>query len=281
MSWKLGFFIISALLIGLSLRSQTYAQDVMTATTNLTADSTTPTPSTTMSRKDEIKNRLKGNALNSTLATEDKMSEKTASNAAISELRRTRKAEIEKIRLEKKSEMAVKKAEFEEQLQTLKDETKKQIAEKISERLTTSNTNATNRMFEIIDKLNEIMLRIEAKVTDAKTNGIDTTVQEEGIQNAKFAIQGASDAITEQAAKEYIITVGDDTTLRNDVGTVVSQQKQDLRTTYELVRSARQAVRQVAKSLKDLLKTTMNSESEATTSALPNTVASPVSLPVQ
>ncbi len=281
MSWKLGFFIISALVIGLSLRSQTYAQDVMTATTNLTADSTTPTPSTTMSRKDEIKNRLKGNALNSTLATEDKMSEKTASNAAISELRRTRKAEIEKIRLEKKSEMAVKKAEFEEQLQTLKDETKKQIAEKISERLTTSNTNATNRMFEIIDKLNEIMLRIEAKVTDAKTNGIDTTVQEEGIQNAKLAIQGASDAITEQAAKEYIITVGDDTTLRNDVGTVVSQQKQDLRTTYELVRSARQAVRQVAKSLKDLLKTTMNSESEATTSALPNTVASPVSLPVQ
>lgn len=281
MSWKLGFFIISALVIGLSLRSQTYAQDVMTATTNLTADSTTPTPSTTMSRKDEIKNRLKGNALNSTLATEDKMSEKTASNAAISELRRTRKAEIEKIRLEKKSEMAVKKAKFEEQLQTLKDETKKQIAEKISERLTTSNTNATNRMFEIIDKLNEIMLRIEAKVTDAKTNGIDTTVQEEGIQNAKLAIQGASDAITEQAAKEYIITVGDDTTLRNDVGTVVSQQKQDLRTTYELVRSARQAVRQVAKSLKDLLKTTMNSESEATTSALPNTVASPVSLPVQ
>lgn len=281
MSWKLGFFIISALVIGLSLRSQTYAQDVMTATTNLTADSTTPTPSTTMSRKDEIKNRLKGNALNSTLATEDKMSEKTASNAAISELRRTRKAEIEKIRLEKKSEMAVKKAEFEEQLQTLKDETKKQIAEKISERLTTSNTNATNRMFEIIDKLNEIMLRIEAKVTDAKTNGIDTTVQDEGIQNAKLAIQGASDAITEQAAKEYIITVGDDTTLRNDVGTVVSQQKQDLRTTYELVRSARQAVRQVAKSLKDLLKTTMNSESEATTSALPNTVASPVSLPVQ
>ncbi len=281
MSWKLGFFIISALLIGLSLRSQTYAQDVMTATTNLTADSTTPTPSTTMSRKDEIKNRLKGNALNSTLATEDKMSEKTASNAAISELRRTRKAEIEKIRLEKKSEMAVKKAKFEEQLQTLKDETKKQIAEKISERLTTSNTNATNRMFEIIDKLNEIMLRIEAKVTDAKTNGIDTTVQDEGIQNAKLAIQGASDAITEQAAKEYIITVGDDTTLRNDVGTVVSQQKQDLRTTYELVRSARQAVRQVAKSLKDLLKTTMNSESEATTSALPNTVASPVSLPVQ
>ncbi len=281
MSWKLGFFIISALVIGLSLRSQTYAQDVMTATTNLTADSTTPTPSTTMSRKDEIKNRLKGNALNSTLATEDKMSEKTASNAAISELRRTRKAEIEKIRLEKKSEMAVKKAEFEEQLQTLKDETKKQIAEKISERLTTSNTNATNRMFEIIDKLNEIMLRIEAKVTDAKTNGIDTTVQDEGIQNAKLAIQGASDAITEQAAKEYIITVGDDTTLRNDVGTVVSQQKQDLRTTYELVRSARQAVRQVAKSLKDLLKTTMNSELEATTSALPNTVASPVSLPVQ
>ncbi len=281
MSWKLGFFIISALVIGLSLRSQTYAQDVMTATTNLTADSTTPTPSTTMSRKDEIKNRLKGNALNSTLATEDKMSEKTASNAAISELRRTRKAEIEKIRLEKKSEMAVKKAKFEEQLQTLKDETKKQIAEKISERLTTSNTNATNRMFEIIDKLNEIMLRIEAKVTDAKINGINTTVQEEGIQNAKLAIQGASDAITEQAAKEYIITVGDDTTLRNDVGTVVSQQKQDLRTTYELVRSARQAVRQVAKSLKDLLKTTMNSESEATTSALPNTVASPVSLPVQ
>ena len=280
MSWKLGFFIISALAIGLSLQSQAYAQDVMTATTNLTADSTTPTPSTTMSRKDEIKNRLKGNTLNS-MTTEDKSSEKTASNAAMSELRRTRKAEIEKLRLENKSEMAAKKAEFEEQLKTLKDETKKQIAEKISERLTTSNTNATNRMFEVIDKLNEIMLKIESKIDNAKTNGIDTTVQDAGVQNAKSAIEAASDAITEQAAKEYIITVGDDTTLRSDVETIVSQQKQDLRTTYELVRSAKQAVRQVAKSLKDLLKTTMNSGAEATTSAMPNTVASPVSLPVQ
>ena len=280
MSWKLGFFIISALTIGLSLQSQAYAQDVMTATTNLTADSTTPTPSSTMSRKDEIKNRLKGNTLNS-MTTEDKTSEKTASNAAMSELRRTRKAEIEKLRLENKSEMAAKKAEFEEQLKTLKDETKKQIAEKISERLTTSNTNATNRMFEVIDKLNEIMLKIESKIENAKTNGIDTTIQDAGVQNAKSAIQAASDAITEQAAKEYIITVGDDTTLRSDVEIIVSQQKQDLRTTYELVRSARQAVRQVAKSLKDLLKTTMDSGAEATPSAMPNTVASPITLPVQ
>lgn len=247
------------------------AAQTNTTTTNTTTLST-PTPATvdSASRREAIRDRL---IQKNTTTTTTGDTTKTISAAQTA-----RKAEIEKLRLAKKAAMDAAREEFQTQLATLKDVNKKEIAEKISEGLSTANTKATDRMFAILDKLETILTKVEEKVAEAQTDGTDTTSQELEITNAKTALEAAKDAVMTQAAEDYIITVGDDTTLKSDVATVVNQQKQDLKTTYETVRSARQAVRQAAKSLKDL--GIMKAMPLPATSTLPSTGSGIVTPPV-
>lgn len=241
MSRKLLIVILSLTLI---FPGSVLAQTA-TTTTNTTVSTPTPTAADSTTRRDSVRDRLIQRSTNTTTTTTDETPAQTAAQAA-------RKAEIEKLRLAKKAAMDAAREEFQTQLATLTDAKKKEIAEKISDGLTTANTNATDRMFVILDKLETILTKVEDKIAESKSEGTDTTAQDLEVTNAKTALEAAKDAVTTQAAEDYIITVGTDITLRSDVGTVVNQQKQDLRTTYETVRSARQAVRQAAKSLKDL-----------------------------
>lgn len=264
-------FVIIFSLIILLPTGQAFGQ---TTATTLTTTPSPTTTETTISRRDALKNRLMDKKAEVTTMIAEEKEELTAEKAA-------RKAEIDALRMAKKSEMDEARLAFKEQLETITDERKQAIVEKISNRLTETNTNATDRMFEILDKLSAVIVKIEDKITKAKANGIDTTTQEAELENAKLAIDAAIKTVTEQAAMDYIITINDSTTLKNDIGTVVSQHKQDLRTTYEAVRSARTAVRQAAKSLKGLAQTPpINSEATSTPSALPGNPATPTVNPI-
>jgi len=236
--------VIFSLFILIPSSAFAQAQTTTSESTTMTTLTATPTPSTmdSMSRKNLIRNKLIEKNANSITTT----AEGTSGAKTI------HRSEVEKLRLAKKAAIDSAREEFVTQLAALKDEKKKDITEKINEDLITSNTTATDRMFAILDKLEEILTRVETKINDAKTGGTEISAQETEIANAKAALQAAIDAVTEQAAKDYVITIGTDATLRNDVGTVVSQQKLDLKTTYETVRSAKQAIRQAAKSLKSL-----------------------------
>lgn len=260
------FLVILFSLIILLPVPQSSAQTNTTTTTAVI----TPTPSST-SRRDALKDRLMERKAETTTLIAEKKEELTEAQIA-------RKAEIERLKLAKKATMDAAREEFKAQLATLKDAQKSAIAEKISTNLADTNTKAVDRMFEILDTLEDILTRTEGKVAEAKAAGKDTTTQESEVDNAKTALEAAKDAVTAQAAKEYIITIGTDTTLRNDVGSVVSQQKQDLKTAYETVRSAKQAVRQAAKSLKSLMGMTLPS---VPTSATRSGVVTPTTNPIQ
>lgn len=239
--------LLVLLLVALSVPNTAFAQTTATTTTTVDTDAAIPTPSTINStnRKDSVRDRLMLRNNTATPTPEDLTEEITAAQTA-------RKAEIEKLRLAKKAATDAAREEFLTQLATIKDLNKQEVAEKISDNLSMTNSKATDRMFAVLDKLEAVLAKVEDKITEAKTNGTDTSAQELEVTNAKTALEAAKDTVTTQAAKDYIITVGTDTTLRSDISTVVNQQKQDLRTTYETVRSARQAVRQAAKALKDL-----------------------------
>lgn len=241
--------LLALFLIALTIPNTVLAQTTTSTTTSaIDTVATTPTPSNTNStnRKDSVRDRLMlRNSNTATPISEELTEEITAAQAA-------RKAEIEKLRLAKKAATDAAREEFLTQLATIKDSNKQEIAEKISDNLTMANSKATDRMFAVLDKLDAVLTKVENKIAEAQADGTDTSAQELEITNAKTALEAAKDAVTTQAAKDYIITVGTDTTLRSDISTVVNQQKQDLRTTYETVRSARQAVRQAAKALKDL-----------------------------
>ena len=170
----------------------------------------------------------------------------TGTNSATAKLReqlQIKKTEIIDLKLqikdaiqtkrdEIKSDIQSRRNEFKLKLETIKDTRKKALVTRIDAKLTTINTNHTDRFTEVLSNLQAILDKIETP-TD-KTD-------------AQAAIDAAKTAVETQAAKTYVITISEETLLRSDVGKVISQLRQDLVATYKLVIAAREAVQALRK----------------------------------
>jgi hypothetical protein len=64
---------------------------------------------------------------------------------------------------------------------------------------------------------------------------------------AKLAIEEAKQAVSAQAAKVYVISISDESKLREDANKVKSQLQSDLKAVQEKVKAARMAVYEVVK----------------------------------
>lgn len=138
---------------------------------------------------------------------------------------------------------AVKKAvkarreEFETKLQTIKDERKKVLIQRIDAKLANINTRHTARFTKVLGKLQALLDKIDT--TDKKILA--------DIKTAQNTIDAAKAAVENQAAKTYIITISAETALRSNVGITTSQLRKDLMTTHKLVVDAKQAVQSLRK----------------------------------
>lgn len=160
-----------------------------------------------------------------------------------------RKSILDEIRMkrdEAKEEFRVKRDEFRAKLQLIKDERKKLIINRIDSRLTAINIKATDHMAKVLEKLTEILDRIENKTSELSTGEADVTSVQTAITNAKDALATAQAAVTEQAGKEYVASITDETTLRSTMGAAVSQLRADLKIIYQAVLDAKKAVRLAA-----------------------------------
>lgn len=129
---------------------------------------------------------------------------------------------------------------FQEKLSQLQDERKREIVEKLDTHFARVNKKATDHFMAILDKLDDLLDRIESKSADTNTAAIT---------EAQTAITDARAAVTTQAEKEYVITISTEGALRMDVGKVVSGLQADLQAVRKLVTDAKQAVMQAARSL--------------------------------
>ena len=134
------------------------------------------------------------------------------------------------------------KQQLQERLQTFRDTRKKAVIERIQTKMVTTNTKATRRMLEAVQKMKILLTATTAKATALKTAGKDTTTVDQAILSATTAITTAETAVTTQAAKEYVITVNTETTARNDVGAALKLLEADLQSTHKLVVDAKQAI---------------------------------------
>lgn len=155
-------------------------------------------------------------------------------------------------KMESKEDREARKAAFKEKLQTLKDERKKAVAEKLDATLATINKSRTDTMTANITKLTNILKWLETKKDEEKAEGHETAPVEIAITNAETALAAATTAVNAQAAKDYTATVADDTTLKANFQTQVTQLKADLKVAHKTVVDAKEAVRAVAKSLRQL-----------------------------
>ncbi|MEK7605033.1 MAG: hypothetical protein AAB478_00755 [Patescibacteria group bacterium] len=139
--------------------------------------------------------------------------------------------------------------EFKQKLAALKDERKQAIVEKIDTAMQQINSRRTAQMTAALERLSEILDRIADKAGD------DPSVAT-AITNAQTAITTAKQAVETQQTKDYIITITGETTLGQTVKTAIKSLRTDLEATHATVKTAQQAVIQVAKLVMQLQKTT-------------------------
>ncbi len=171
--------------------------------------------------------------------------------------------EIMKKREEAKEEFAKEREEFKMKLEEMTDERKQQIVEKVDERISEMNERITGRLAEHLDKITEIIDRIEEKAGDLEG---DTKAVDDAVTVARAAVETAQESVAEQAGKEYIIELTEEGNLKEDVQSVVSQFRTDIKATVETVKDARQKTVDAARALGQMEKPSMEETREATES---------------
>lgn len=149
---------------------------------------------------------------------------------------------IIKNRQETKTILKDKREEFREKLQTIRDEKKRAMVERIDEKISRMNHTHTARFSKTLEKLEMILNRIAEHAQNLKSKGIDTSKLDSAVASAKTAINSAKVAIEIQAAKTYTMDVASETRLKTTVGSIVSMFRKDLRDVHKAVVDAKQAV---------------------------------------
>lgn len=150
------------------------------------------------------------------------------------DIREQKKNSDSQIKEEAKGMVKAKRDEFKARIQTIKDQKKKALVERIDAKLLEVNKKHTDRFSEVLTKLQTHLDKISQTAKDEKVMA--------DIETAQATIDAAKTAVESQAIKTYIITISTETALRSDVGAITSQLRQDLMATHKLVVDAKQAV---------------------------------------
>ena len=174
---------------------------------------------------------------------------KQASTGARLERKENNQERILQKRAENRGKLEARREQLQEKLAQLSDERKSRLAENINNALSRLNERWTDHFGDVLDKLTEILDKIEARVQTLKANGTDTALPDSAITTARTAITTAVSSFTEQAGKDYTSEINEEATLREDITTTKNQLKADLRAVHELIKTAREAVRAVIQTL--------------------------------
>jgi len=174
-------------------------------------------------------------------------------NIQIKNERDAAKKRIETAREEAKNAVETRRAELKNKISKLRDEKKKQIATRLDEQMARLNARWTDHFNNVLDRLSEIIGKIELRADKAQAMGKDVSAVRTAIQNAKTAIESARVAVEAQAKKTYIATFTSEDKLGVAFKTVREQLHKDLfglrdgamKSTREAVKNALQALKSV------------------------------------
>lgn len=143
--------------------------------------------------------------------------------------------------------------EFRQRLQEIKDEKKRKGVETIDENIAKNNEKWTNHLTDVLNRLSAILEKIKIKTDEAENQGKDVTEVRDAIIKAQESIADAQLAVEAQREEAYTIIIGSEENLGQSVSTTVKSFKTNIKSVFEKVKAARQAVRDVLKSLKIVL----------------------------
>lgn len=201
-----------------------FAQDDVTATTNTAAAvetgdtvTTAPTGTTTADTKIPLRKQL----------TTARQEIKTTAMEA----KETMHQEISQAR-----------TNFKTKLTEIKDTKKQEIVTNLDNRIATINKNRTDEMSKRLDRLTTILGKISTKEATLKSEGKNTVTLASDIAAALTSIDAAKQAVTDQSAKDYVMTITTDTALRSSASTTIKQFMTDIKAVFLKVTSTQKAV---------------------------------------
>lgn len=155
-------------------------------------------------------------------------------------------------------------AKFKDVINTMKDNHRKQVAERIDLRLNTINASQSARMSDALTRLTTYLEKAATRTQTAKDAGKNVDSILSLIDAAKTAITNAQAAVTAQSAKTYTPQASDEAGLKQASKISLESLKTDLKTTQDAVNAARQAVLKVIQQLYTLMPLPSHTPNEST-----------------
>lgn len=152
---------------------------------------------------------------------------------------------IESLRMrseEARDKVASKTAALKQRLEKFQDQNKAQAVERINENLDRVNQRQTDKMLRFLDRATTILKKLENRVTRGTPDIKDVEAAKTAIAEAKVVINEARVAVSEQAAKDYVISVSSEARVKTEVKRERDRLHKELKATREQVIKAKQAV---------------------------------------
>jgi len=189
------------------------------------------------------------------IGLENIKAKRTELNTQLKKAQEAAKNRLEVAREEVKKTVEARQTELKDKISKLRDKKKRQIVTRLDEQMARLNIQWTNHFSNVLNRLLEILGKIELRTTKAETSGKDVTAVKTAIQNAKAAIETARTAVETQAKKTYIATFSSETGLGAAFKVVREQLRKDLfglrdgamKNSREAVQNALQALKSVPK----------------------------------
>lgn len=160
---------------------------------------------------------------------------------------KVRVASAEARMADRKENIASRATALRTKLAAFKNQRKAKLAEKINDTLSKINTRRTEQMVQHLQKMSELLTKVEERTAGATG---DKTNLNKSLTAAKAAISSAQTAVQAQSIKTYTIIVNTEQTVKADSKDARDMLHTDLKTSHDLVITARQAV---AKAITDAI----------------------------
>lgn len=149
---------------------------------------------------------------------------------------------IEQKREANKKTQEIKKEQLKEKLSSFKDKKKAEKIEQVNKNLNLINEKQTKAMSEYLQRLADIIEKLEKGVNGEIPNGKNVDDAEAAIAQAKGAIAVAGEIVANQAGKDYSLTASGETKIQVEAKNTRDKLHTDLETARQSVVNAKQTL---------------------------------------
>jgi hypothetical protein len=161
--------------------------------------------------------------------------------------------EVQNIRAEVKERIENKKAEIAERLQQIRNEQKKEIAQRVYENLFGVKERVLERFNKDLDRLNIVLTNINTRADKIEADGNNVDDTRTAVQDAINQIEEARNSVKGTLAKEYDVTITNEEELRQNFTNFRNELKNDLENVRSMVRNANESTRSAAERLTQVI----------------------------